>query len=528
MRLLRRNAKDRMEFDEFFEHPFLRSVPSRAVPVLQPSQRSSVSSSPLQSPISYGSPVTPMAPHSPKVGDEFPSTPSSSGSSDQVEDFVMVTADTNSNNVLTRTPSPKHRGIKRAFKPKGSPLASVPPDPLPVPSQKEAFEKIQRSCGSNNSSIGVNVGSSDSADNTQSGNNNNLMVTSPPTTPKSSHKQNPLQRQDSCSSLGSTGSGSRSRLVADISQLSPPTVHFVIGTPPGSGSAISMNNSRRGSAPVLNAVKTPPPLYRQVTPPTYATTATSPLLPAICATVTKGAQVYPQMVGTTPQEHYGYYAPQSSPWILRASKTDPAIATNINVASSASKLAFGSSPSRALTLNELHQGYSYPEKYVYQPHRHSPSTQARPYHCCFYPYNTPYGNTLSSPSHKSQPQHEQIVFQAPDLPEETLLDREHNETLAKLNFVLALVECILELAETKMSPFSILTDSVSREVRNGFLFNLLFDLFSKNDYKIVCAFNFRCKVSPTAKQSNLYCLCDLCSSCLLHYNYLVKRYRPDD
>ncbi len=478
---MRRNAKDRMEFDEFFEHPFLRSVPSRAVPVLQPSQRSSVSSSPLQSPISYGSPVTPMAPHSPKVGDEFPSTPSSSGSSDQVEDFVMVTADANSNNVLTRTPSPKHRGNKRAFKPRGSPLASVP-DPLPVPSQKEAFEKIQRSCGSNNSSIGVNIGSSDSADNTQSGNNNNMMVTSPPTTPKSSHKQNPLQRQDSCSSLGSTGSGSRSRLVADISQLSPPTVHFVIGTPPGSGSAISMSNSRRGSAPVLNAVKTPPPLYRQVTPPTYATTATSPLLPAICATAKTAAQVYPQMVGTAPQEHYGYYAPQPSPWILRASKTDPAIATNINVASSASKLAFGSSPSRALTLNELHQGYSYPEKYVYQPHRHSPSTQARPYHCCFYPYNTPYGNPLSPPSHKPQPQHEQIVFQAPDLPEETLLDREHNETLAKLNFVLALVDCILELAETKMSPLSILTDSVSKEVRNGFLFNLLFDLFSKNDY----------------------------------------------
>jgi serine/threonine-protein kinase ULK/ATG1 len=74
------------------------------------------------------------------------------------------------------------------------------------------------------------------------------------------------------------------------------------------------------------------------------------------------------------------------------------------------------------------------------------------------------------------------VFQAPDLPEETLLDREHNETLAKLNFVLALVDCILELAETKTSPLSILTDSVSKEVRNGFLFNFLFDLFLKNDY----------------------------------------------
>ena len=33
-----------------------------------------------------------------------------------------------------------------------------------------------------------------------------------------------------------------------------------------------------------------------------------------------------------------------------------------------------------------------------------------------------------------------------------LLQKEHNDTLAKLNFVLALVECILEVARARASP----------------------------------------------------------------------------
>lgn len=41
------------------------------------------------------------------------------------------------------------------------------------------------------------------------------------------------------------------------------------------------------------------------------------------------------------------------------------------------------------------------------------------------------------------------VFYALDLPEETLLDKEHNETLAKLSFVDLLVECILSLADSR-------------------------------------------------------------------------------
>lgn len=48
------------------------------------------------------------------------------------------------------------------------------------------------------------------------------------------------------------------------------------------------------------------------------------------------------------------------------------------------------------------------------------------------------------------------TFNAPDLPVETLLDRTHNETLAKLNFVIALCDCILEVADAKCAPLSAL------------------------------------------------------------------------
>jgi serine/threonine-protein kinase ULK/ATG1 len=45
--------------------------------------------------------------------------------------------------------------------------------------------------------------------------------------------------------------------------------------------------------------------------------------------------------------------------------------------------------------------------------------------------------------------------------------REHNETLAKLNFVLALVDCIVELAKSRANPLTALTESLSRKSSNS-------------------------------------------------------------
>src|SRR5882724_4522973 len=142
--------------------------------------------------------------------------------------------------------------------------------------------------------------------------------------------------------------------------------------------------------------------------------------------------------------------PQSSHWILRSSKTEPSMA-NVNVANSSGKLGFASPP-RAITYNELH-AYN---------HSNRSHHRSNPYPQFVYPFHPTYGTQLQSPIH-SQPPNEGVMFTAPELPEETLLDREHNETLAKLNFVLALVDCILELAESRASPLSVLTESVNNE-----------------------------------------------------------------
>lgn len=52
------------------------------------------------------------------------------------------------------------------------------------------------------------------------------------------------------------------------------------------------------------------------------------------------------------------------------------------------------------------------------------------------------------------PGSEPHAFQAPELSEETLMDREHNETLSKLNFVLALTDCIQEVADSRCAPLA--------------------------------------------------------------------------
>uniref|UniRef100_T1PD29 Protein kinase n=1 Tax=Musca domestica TaxID=7370 RepID=T1PD29_MUSDO len=59
--------------------------------------------------------------------------------------------------------------------------------------------------------------------------------------------------------------------------------------------------------------------------------------------------------------------------------------------------------------------------------------------------------------------HHLHAFHAPELSEETLMDREHNETLSKLNFVLALTDCIQEVADSRCAPLSALMAAASND-----------------------------------------------------------------
>ena len=50
-----------------------------------------------------------------------------------------------------------------------------------------------------------------------------------------------------------------------------------------------------------------------------------------------------------------------------------------------------------------------------------------------------------------------IVFEAPELPEETLLPAAHNEIMSKLTYILSLVDCVVDVAKTRATPISYLT-----------------------------------------------------------------------
>lgn len=55
-----------------------------------------------------------------------------------------------------------------------------------------------------------------------------------------------------------------------------------------------------------------------------------------------------------------------------------------------------------------------------------------------------------------------LTFIAPELTEETLLEREHNEILAKLNFVVAFCECVCEVARSRATPLGAALGSVDQ------------------------------------------------------------------
>lgn len=57
-----------------------------------------------------------------------------------------------------------------------------------------------------------------------------------------------------------------------------------------------------------------------------------------------------------------------------------------------------------------------------------------------------------------------LTFEAPELSEETILNKSHNETLAKLNFVLALVDTIFEMVNNISNPITVLSESTTNEL----------------------------------------------------------------
>lgn len=227
------------------------------------------------------------------AGAESSGSSGSSTGGDNFEDFVMINEDIVSTITATGNCGPVQPSLPGFTRLLSGvrPYVNYMPEPLPVPTQRAAFEAIQRSSGSNMSSVGVIQ---------ESGSSSVAMLTSPPGTPPSKARfdgsrragagsqnqpqsQEPsssgamnLKRHDSSSSIGSAGSacsrGSRTNmLLTDVSNITPPSMNFVLGssgsptTPAGivsSSNFASMNRSRRLSVPYS-------PGPAQISPSTY-------------------------------------------------------------------------------------------------------------------------------------------------------------------------------------------------------------------------------------------------------------------
>jgi len=368
MRLLKRNAKDRIDFEDFFSHLFMRERGSPSNPVSVPSSPIAMPSGGSPSGASYGSLVMmmqltrgegalerEMERDRGAVGQVVCGSSGSGGggssSEEQVDDFVVI---------------PKPRSATTGSAKDSSPFRL--PEPVPVPTQRANYEKMTSSASQQQKEV-----------------------------------------------AGSGNSPPKRISVPDVAQLTPPDVQFMItGTPPTSSSL-----TRRPSVPVLTSQ------HRQITPPYNL---------AVTPVVSTGGW------GTNRG------SPAASPNLERRSFGGTIMMEHPFPSPSGAGGSFG----------------HYIQPSPHHHHHHGP--------CCCQPITIPpmtpivgiagTGIRPISAPFASPPQDYDVPhFVPPELPAETLLDRDHNDTLAKLNFAISLVECILNIADSRTSPLSILTEA---------------------------------------------------------------------
>lgn len=569
LRLMKRDAKDRMDFDELFNHPFLKAVPRSSSPVPVPTRRSVTPPSPLSP---YGcSPA--LQSWGREVGGEEMAQSSSSLSPSPLnnsalftnseqrysppspieQDFVVVPPNLPDKNRFTEVNknSPlKHQLSDPNVSPSKIPvsnsafkksshntninlttkavtyhmiqdrdeassmqisenaaIANPLLDAVPVPTQKVAYEQIEHSLQNT------------PASSPQEGFDMSKKILSPgtsPTSPKEPASFNERGRRDSMNSAGSD-----TFRVTDINSFTPPSVQFTIGTPPTGGRIRSFS----GSTPPTGSGRQTPTSWRyQATPP--QTFSGSPLR---CSGSTPPQNCYAHSNSVSPipcreirrceqyhcyrneqQQQHGAFRGldfrNTPPCPMRAAfgagraMTLPEFNSKdiwpsgtipetedlnfLQRSGSSGKLSENGALMGHFTLSGggASQSPPIPPLMAYNTQYHKHHCNQAPcqyqYHYCCVGQGSPgrirrnsFGGGMcidSSPTghyfaHGTSPSSLEGLFIPPELPEETLLEKEHNETLAKLNFILALVKAILELAKTRSSPLSsALTSSISR------------------------------------------------------------------
>lgn len=406
---------------------------SRPVTVPKSIPSSPISCSPsIQTPGSYGSPVVHEVRTSPfyerhqservSVMKSSPRSDDSSPDHEVEEGFVVINP-----NAKIREPN---CGKVTSTKSNSS---SIRPDPVPVPGRRDAFDKIVRSMNKSGVDMEVEEKKESSLDQNYS---------------QQSREEysRVIGNSESGSSVGSDGSASK----FDVAQFSPPDIKFFIGTPPGAtGRSFGSNSSldryaRRQSVPVNFNAKA---FNISGQPMQPSQTASS-----LCKAVTPVRSFGEMPINPDNLSNF-------APWIIQNHVQNPQLGK---------RNSFSGLQQRAITYTE---GHGYPTQYSPSCQYHQPQQQASS--CCCgqhrsatSPSPRPISVPFASPPHLEE---SNMTFIPPELPAETLLDKEHNETLAKLNYVLALVECIMDLAEKRENPLTLLTESTCKKV-NIYLF----------------------------------------------------------
>lgn len=437
LKLLQRDPKDRIGFDEFYEHPFLKNPKTRPMPV--PSRLSSESSHRRINKHRQNSNIGSRESSSSSNMNASPSTPT-------MQSPISFTG--------LALGSPMSLGHHQYVNPHSNNMHNIGSD-------KENTLNKERAAKLSSDKIDCieDSNSSDSSDTAVGG--DFVMVSYISTTSKTpppdrslkqSSNENVVQNSSNQQLVTSQKRGSIASLndvLVDISSLTPPSLQFATGTPPTSGPLSLMSGplQRRFSYVTTTAnisdIQSTPSLIRQYRNPPSPTSALAAHkfhhhhhLQA-CSQSSCHHSFQHQIYQTNPPTgglYHPYYSNitnlegQSPPM---GQQQQPQIIAATTTSSRGSLIRFGSSP--------------------------PPSTRIASHN---YPLNASPIQLESSPP----------VFYELDLPEETLLDKEHNEILAKVNFVVALVNCILELADSKsnlinLTDYASLKDFSSESIR---------------------------------------------------------------
>ncbi|KAG8182072.1 hypothetical protein JTE90_008607 [Oedothorax gibbosus] len=442
IRLMKRDAKDRMDFDELFNHPFLKAQPRSSSPVPVPmrgrapsptweegdvggEEMASSPPSPLEnSAAMYSGGEQRYSPPSP-IEQDFVVVPANFLEENKFNDCENKNSPTMKHQLSDPNMSPSPRVSNQAFKKsscqaninlcaqavrfqaqqeleEGQPMqvsagissSSRHGDPVPVPTQKHTYAQIEHSLQNSPASCSP---TQDFAEGARKG------VSPLGTSPSSKDSVGSLperKRRDSVNSIGSDAFR-----VTDLNSFTPPTVQFSIGTPPTGGRMRGLSG-------------TTPPSGRQ-TPTGWRHQATPPQ--NFC-----GSPLRSRSGAAIPETDCTHY-------MQRSGSSGRLSGDNF----------FGQFP--------LSGGGASPPFLTYNQQRYLYGGLAQPqHHCCC--GGSP-GRRRGSSFENNSPNSLEGLF-IPELPEETLLEKEHNDTLAKLHFVWALVKCILELAKTRSSPLS--------------------------------------------------------------------------